>query len=367
MVFSIEPRKQDDSHESPNRQSLPSISEVIQGTEPGPYTFRPPSSIQAGFSLSPPFTLVRQPLHKTEKHPFLQQLLPASSFPLRQHALPVFSDHPRPPFANLPSFLPTSDCSRSPSSKAEIPFQHRHSEQQKAPEPHPPLSGVYAHLSPPSHPPAPVTYQPRQMPLPAYPTLPRHDYAPPAVYDAPVNRHVGSWSYQDSLSLISSSSRTILHCAEAYNRIAREQHGTHLIPERLPTEWELSDMFNNMELIKRSLEHMKDLVQTSIQNQRTHEGVKMKCLPRVENHAPISAHAMQPSFSMTEIKKQRARTTRPRRCHRCSRIDTPEWRRGPDGARTLCNACGLHYAKLKRKRQLKASSIGPKPGEAHRP
>ncbi|RKK60082.1 hypothetical protein BFJ69_g17245 [Fusarium oxysporum] len=306
MVFSIEPRKQDDSHESPNRQSPPSISEVIQGTEPGPYTFRPPSSIQAGFSLSPPFTLVRQPLHKTEKHPFLQQLLPASSFPLRQYALPVFSDHPRPPFANLPSFLPTSDCSRSPSSKAEIPFQHRHSEQQKAPEPHPPLSGV-------------------------------------------------------------SSSRTILHCAEAYNRIAREQHGTHLIPERLPTEWELSDMFNNMELIKRSLEHMKDLVQTSIQNQRTHEGVKMKCLPRVENHAPISAHAMQPSFSMTEIKKQRARTTRPRRCHRCSRIDTPEWRRGPDGARTLCNACGLHYAKLKRKRQLKASSIGPKPGEAHRP
>jgi flagellar biosynthesis protein FliP len=65
-------------------------------------------------------------------------------------------------------------------------------------------------------------------------------------------------------------------------------------------------MFSNMELIKRSLEHMKDLVQTSIQNQRTHEGVKMKCLPRVENHAPISVHAMQPSFSMTEIKKQRA-------------------------------------------------------------
>ena len=22
------------------------------------------------------------------------------------------------------------------------------------------------------------------------------------------------------------------------------------------------------------------------------------------------------------------------------------WRRGPDGARTLCNACGLHYAKV---------------------
>ncbi|KAH7186626.1 hypothetical protein DER44DRAFT_858810 [Fusarium oxysporum] len=306
MVFSIEPQRQDDYHESPNRQSLPSISEVIQSTEPGPYTFRPPSSIQTGFSLSPPFALVRQPLHKTEKHPFLQKLLPTSSFPLQLHALPVFSDHPRSPFTSLPSLLPASNCGQSPSAKAEIPLQQHHPEQQKTPEPHPPLSGV-------------------------------------------------------------SSSRTILNCVEACNRISREQHGTHLIPERLPTEWELSDMLGNMELIKRSLEHVKDLVQTSIQNERTHEGVKMECLYRGENHAPISTHTMQPSFSMTEIKKQRARTARPSRCGRCSRIDTPEWRRGPDGARTLCNACGLHYAKLKRKRQLKASSIGPKPGEAHRP
>ncbi|KAJ5704472.1 hypothetical protein N7536_000161 [Penicillium majusculum] len=34
------------------------------------------------------------------------------------------------------------------------------------------------------------------------------------------------------------------------------------------------------------------------------------------------------------------------RCHSCNRAETPEWRRGPDGARTLCNACGLHYARL---------------------
>lgn len=116
MAFSIERRRQDDYHESPNCQSLPSISEVIQSTEPGPYTLRPPSSIQTGFSLSPPFALVRQPSHKTEKHPFLQQLLPDSSFPLRQHALPVLSDPPRPPFTSLPSLLPASDCSQSPSS-----------------------------------------------------------------------------------------------------------------------------------------------------------------------------------------------------------------------------------------------------------
>ncbi|KAJ3377460.1 hypothetical protein HDU92_008253 [Lobulomyces angularis] len=36
-------------------------------------------------------------------------------------------------------------------------------------------------------------------------------------------------------------------------------------------------------------------------------------------------------------------------CHSCHTKETPEWRRGPDGARTLCNACGLHFAKLRKK------------------
>ena len=37
------------------------------------------------------------------------------------------------------------------------------------------------------------------------------------------------------------------------------------------------------------------------------------------------------------------------RCHSCNTTETPEWRRGPDGARTLCNACGLRWAKQVRK------------------
>lgn len=49
----------------------------------------------------------------------------------------------------------------------------------------------------------------------------------------------------------------------------------------------------------------------------------------------------------------------PGRCHSCNRAETPEWRRGPDGARTLCNACGLHYAKLTRKMGAnKAATLG---------
>jgi len=36
----------------------------------------------------------------------------------------------------------------------------------------------------------------------------------------------------------------------------------------------------------------------------------------------------------------------------CGVTETPEWRRGPAGDHTLCNACGLHYAKsLKKQRK----------------
>lgn len=36
-------------------------------------------------------------------------------------------------------------------------------------------------------------------------------------------------------------------------------------------------------------------------------------------------------------------------CKQCLSVQTPEWRRGPQGSRTLCNACGLFYLKLVKK------------------
>ncbi|KYQ99760.1 putative GATA-binding transcription factor [Tieghemostelium lacteum] len=39
-------------------------------------------------------------------------------------------------------------------------------------------------------------------------------------------------------------------------------------------------------------------------------------------------------------------------CRHCGTTDTPEWRRGPDGRKSLCNACGLHYSKLVKKENL---------------
>ncbi|KAI9499533.1 hypothetical protein BDB00DRAFT_794374 [Zychaea mexicana] len=58
------------------------------------------------------------------------------------------------------------------------------------------------------------------------------------------------------------------------------------------------------------------------------------------------------TLSLTKLRQRRRgkSATFQGRCHSCNISETPEWRRGPDGARTLCNACGLHYAKLTRKK-----------------
>ena len=37
-------------------------------------------------------------------------------------------------------------------------------------------------------------------------------------------------------------------------------------------------------------------------------------------------------------------------CSDCGTLDSPEWRKGPKGPKTLCNACGLRWAKKEKKR-----------------
>ncbi|KAH9840055.1 uncharacterized protein C8Q71DRAFT_855349 [Rhodofomes roseus] len=54
-------------------------------------------------------------------------------------------------------------------------------------------------------------------------------------------------------------------------------------------------------------------------------------------------------------------------CLGCNATSTPEWRRGPMGPRTLCNACGLVYAKLIKKRNRdpnrgRGAYLNPPPG-----
>jgi hypothetical protein len=45
-------------------------------------------------------------------------------------------------------------------------------------------------------------------------------------------------------------------------------------------------------------------------------------------------------------------------CVTCGRTDSPEWRKGPSGPKTLCNACGLRWAKQMRRTDDPADGAG---------
>ncbi|KAI7898121.1 uncharacterized protein BX663DRAFT_267690 [Cokeromyces recurvatus] len=47
-----------------------------------------------------------------------------------------------------------------------------------------------------------------------------------------------------------------------------------------------------------------------------------------------------------EQQKRKKRLVKQNKCHSCQSTETPEWRKGPLGPRTLCNACGLIWTKL---------------------
>ena len=71
--------------------------------------------------------------------------------------------------------------------------------------------------------------------------------------------------------------------------------------------------------------------------------------------------AASPSASMTEVPPPRKRGRKPhnrvqQECKSCGTTSTPEWRKGPDGRNSLCNACGLRWSKAVRPDGLRPKS-----------
>ncbi|KAK1964518.1 GATA zinc finger protein [Colletotrichum sublineola] len=388
MISPIEPRRPSDELETPHRQSLPSLSEVISGAKPSSYPPSQASNVSGQQSFPSPFAPgpPRSYAESTEKNS-PRPPHHASTYPPRQEALPAMSDPPRPPpFAGRPP-APLSSFSAAQPNLPHKPENMRESDPRAAEpvgpyaqHPPPPPPTTYPHPHPHPHP-HPSQLPPGQVPLPAYPVSPRHggpplpsafdaqrsaahadetEYGPARPqYDRTLNRHLDAWGYQDCLSRIAGATRTIYNFAEAYGRIAAEQHGGHPLPDRLPTEREVNDMLDNVDYIRNSLDSVRQLVKES--NERVRAAGKQKGYE--DEDTPMYDGMNKNNYGITEVKKRRGRAAPPGRCHSCNRIDTPEWRRGPDGARTLCNACGLHYAKLERKRQLEARQIRPKPSD----
>ena len=130
----------------------------------------------------------------------------------------------------------------------------------------------------------------------------------------------------------------------------------------LPGIVELDDMISKSRVQMDAVAKIREVVlahQAAYEEQRHSAKTFAADIPPTPDQQSDDAE-LKAGFAGGEPKKRRGRAAPPGRCHSCNRAETPEWRRGPDGARTLCNACGLHYAKLTRKQQgtNKAASNG---------
>ncbi|KAI1112648.1 hypothetical protein F5Y14DRAFT_250723 [Nemania sp. NC0429] len=337
------------------RQSLPSISEVLK---PNHYTPTTPTTLPGSQTLPPPFASVGPPpQQRPEPGPEPRPLPPREEKHFR-----------------YPSQHDSGPSSRGVAPQPSYSYQE-HGEMPKAPEPN--LSSSHINSQP--HPSMP--YPPGQLPLSAASATTRHHgplppydiHRPPPSraddeygihrtrYDQTLNRHFEAWGYADCLGKIVWNANTLSNFAESYLKVASEQHGGQPIPERLPTEKEVSDLIDVTIWLKNQLENVRDIVQHSLaEKARDSSRNSGPSYDGDDDSSMYGDNGKPSSYGLGEVKKRRGRAAPPGRCHSCNRIDTPEWRRGPDGARTLCNACGLHYAKLERKRQMEQRSIRPK-------
>ncbi|KAG9244504.1 sexual development transcription factor NsdD [Calycina marina] len=183
------------------------------------------------------------------------------------------------------------------------------------------------------------------------------------------------WDFQQNLEVISKESIKIREWSSHYLNIAREQQRQW--PDRMPSLDECEAMVQFHDNVGNSLKLMKDMLVTQqdrrIEEQRDRDLHGKGSRPYDEEMAMYEDGMDGHGYGGPESKKRRGRAAPPGRCHSCNRAETPEWRRGPDGARTLCNACGLHYAKLTRKNNIKlsqgsnGSSLRPKSMDDHSP
>lgn len=132
--------------------------------------------------------------------------------------------------------------------------------------------------------------------------------------------------------------------------------------DSLPPPHEIDEMMRQSHALMENLARVKEVV---IQQQNALSEHRARfARPLDDEYASMSDDYKTGGFAAGDAKKRRGvrmsscevsksnfaqKAAPPGRCHSCNRAETPEWRRGPDGARTLCNACGLHYAKLTRK------------------
>ncbi|KAJ6018664.1 hypothetical protein N7522_000731 [Penicillium canescens] len=176
-----------------------------------------------------------------------------------------------------------------------------------------------------------------------------------------VKRHLDVYDVETSLNEIADMSTRTLDFSRHYAARAHQTQRSGPIIGSLPSLNEVEDMLHMQRRNQDALIRIRTAVVNQEQALAEQQMAQRKAFKTEDEHMAMYQEEFKGTggFAGADPKKRRGKAAPPGRCHSCNRAETPEWRRGPDGARTLCNACGLHYAKLTRKMGAnKAASLG---------
>ncbi|KAI4104797.1 MAG: hypothetical protein L6R37_003070 [Teloschistes peruensis] len=164
-------------------------------------------------------------------------------------------------------------------------------------------------------------------------------------YGEAVKRHLDNFDLETSLNEIAEGGGRAIEFSSRYGNRAFLTQRSGPIPGSIPTLAECDEMMNHQKRVLDSMQSIKEIIiaqQHALAEQRNYE-INHKPSSDADEDGASFSDKLEGSggFAGADTKKRRGRAAPPGRCHSCNRAETPEWRRGPDGARTLCNACGL--------------------------
>ncbi|BGO96217.1 hypothetical protein NBRC10512_002140 [Rhodotorula toruloides] len=128
----------------------------------------------------------------------------------------------------------------------------------------------------------------------------------------------GSSSRESSAGAFQSTFKTLTHPSAVSDNVFDE------LETRRPTSWQFE--LHQLQNLNKKLRDEKEYL-----------------LARRRKRGSVYSEKSRKASSDSGSKASSSNTGRI--CQNCGRTDSPEWRSGPNGNKTLCNACGLRWAK----------------------
>lgn len=289
-------------------------------------------------------------------------------------ATPRNSDFALPSFANLTSTIGTGHTAPiTNSSYTNAPPPHHQPHVHPSPQHHFQQQQQPQHLQPQSQPPV---QQQQHLPQPHHITPP----PPPQAHTHPSS--AGNFAFYadeaflERISEVVDTASHLYHVASNFSKndvalkASKDYQVSHpisvqklqILSHRCKAASEVLDYWigKQIQLEQQQQHHHNSLTSSPV----LHPGSSLISTPALSaapepSMATIPTSIVPPPSGAAGARKhsrKRNRSIDDTVCRHCGTSETPEWRRGPDGARTLCNACGLYHAKMVKKQGTKIAA-----------